>query len=366
VTPTPAPAGPVAPAGVVAASPDKAAATEPVAGMPTWPHRPVEDCARCHPAIAGEWRASMHARSTVEADPLYRALRAMAVEKLGPKAEKRCSGCHYPDWWELAEERNVKVEGVSCVVCHEVHPEHPDRTIPWTFARRHPDHEGSNGLCMSCHAELEAPDGRPVCTTGHEAAGAGAGDCLDCHMQPVDGPGTAGREQASHASHEIGGGHSPAMLKLAATVRLEVGGKGAARVVVLTVEAGELGHAFPTGSPLRSAVARVEAFDASGASIWRSAPDDPYEAPQGALFARLFPGPDGKHPVPPFATTAKPVDTRLEPEGSRVLRYPLPTGAVRLRAWLEYRLAPAPLLEKVGAPESWRRPVVLSEATLTL
>ena len=365
LTPRPAPGELVAPSTARAAFAGEAAPTEPVAGMPPWAHRPAEDCARCHTSIAEEWRSSMHAHSTAAADPLYRALLGRALEKLGPKAEKRCSGCHYPDWREIAEANHVEIEGVTCVVCHEVHPRHPEQTIPWTFARRHPDHAGSTGLCLSCHAELAAPDGRPVCTTGDEAK-AVAGDCVDCHMESADGLVTIGREESTHASHRMRGGHWPEMVRLAASVKLEVRGDGAASEVVLTVEAGELGHAFPTGTPLRSAVARVEAFDAAGASIWRNAPENPYEAPPGALFARLFPGPDGKNPVPPFATSAKPVDTRLEPEGSRVLRYPLPRKAARLRAWLEYRLAPGPLLERIGAPDAWRKAIVVSEVTLTL
>lgn len=323
----------------------------------------AEACESCHPVIVSEWRESMHARSTAKADPIYALVRGMADETLGDKA-KACQGCHYasasaPD--ELADAGDV---GVTCAVCHRLADGHPSATLASgrhsELAREHEGDRSAQGVCLSCHAELRTGAGVPVCTTGEETALAKAGPCIDCHMAASPGAPSTSKKVETHRSHRFPGGHVPDFLRAAATI-------GVARInkeVVVNVTHAKAGHAVPTGNPLRFLVARVEQLDASGAVIWTNIEGDampPLDS--GAVFMKVFASADGKKPVPPFRSSGPPTDSRLAPGADKELRYPLAEKAAKVRAVLEYHLAPRAILD--GAKLS-TEPAIMDRRELEL
>lgn len=339
-------------------------------GVPDWVHRDSADCARCHPLVVKEWRGSRHALSTTELDPLYRFLRDKAVKVMGPKAEKKCNRCHYPPWEDAARKAGIKTEGISCVVCHRVHPGHPDEQLAngrdADFALGPGGKEGAQGLCLACHRELKSPEGHPVCTTGPESIKAGRGSCVDCHMPRVPGPAMKDSGEGEHRAHRFPGAWDRAFLKGTATLGISLRDGKAGREIVVRVQAARVGHSLPTGNPMRAVILRVEALDAKGNVLWRNMTNRPLDEDPGAVFMRVFSDAKGKRPVPPFLASGPSRDNRLEPDEVRTLAYPLPPGTRRLTARAEYSLGPGPLLQNAGLTVDVAAPVVVAEAELDL
>lgn len=336
--------------------------------LPDWAHRNSADCGRCHDVIAAEWLGSQHARSTLEKDPLYRFLQKEAVKVLGPKAERKCRQCHYPPWEGKIREAGRTVEGVSCVVCHRVHPDHPDKDLPngpgGDFALGKARGGGVQGLCLTCHDELKNPEGHPVCTTGPEAVQAGTGTCVDCHMPPERGAEVRDSGSMRHRSHRFPGGHDRAFLVDSATVSLSLTGEKTDRMIRVRVQVGKVGHSLPTGNPMRSLLLRVQALDPGGRILWSNTTANPLKEAPEALFMRVFRGADGQRPVPPFRAKGPSKDNRLQPAEVRTILYPIPEGTRTVTARLEYLLGPAPLLRAAGIPAAEAEPVVVSKAEL--
>ncbi len=363
-------------AAVAPRSPARAGAPAEPAPLPAPPERaqlPVARCGACHRTIVDEWRGALHAASTAETNGLYRIMQQKARAALGPPADARCSRCHYPPWAGIGQAPAVPVEGVSCIVCHEVAVGHPGKRLPDGKAARlavPPDAaDPAEALCLSCHDVLRSPAGHPVCTTGPEAQAARAGRCVDCHMGKEAGPqrlGAAGRE---HRRHDFPGGRSAALLAQAVTLslrRVAPAAGGAEAAVEAIVQTGEVGHAVPTGTPMRSLALRVVAYDAADNVLWQNAGALPTAGSPDAVFQHVFTGPNGERPVPPFLSALPGDDRRLHPGTPHILRYSVPAGTHRVTATLAYSRGPAPLLEAAGLPESERLPREMARAELRL
>lgn len=330
-----------------------------------------EHCAECHPAIVKEWSETMHRNSTLDRDPLFRVMHAKAQKVLGEKANQKCSNCHYPPWAGIGVTVDVPVEGVSCVVCHEIAPGHPDERLAGKrvarLAVKAPRGVApEEAVCLRCHEDLSSPAGHPVCTTGAEADDAMAGLCVDCHMPSAEGPPTEGSDSDTHRSHRFPGSRDAAMLASAVRLSVAVKGSGGDRKIEVTVESGDVGHDVPTGTPMRSLVLRVEALDEKSTVIWRNAGDDPLNEDPKAVFQMIFRDDEGRGPVPPFMSRKAGEDRRLDAGGERVVSYPLPPKTAKVRALLEYHLAPAALLEAAGLPPEARQPRVIARAQADL
>lgn len=338
-------------------------------GLPNWAHRDSADCAACHPGIVTEWRQSMHAHSTADKNPLYKMMVGQAIEKLGPQAQATCARCHYPEWKDAAVAAGIAVEGVSCVVCHRIHPDHPKKSLDTgalgAFARSKEGVTGPQGLCLACHSDLATPDGRQICTTGTENA-ASAQSCVDCHMPIVKGQPAVGSKSTVHRRHAFPGGYSPDFVKGSASLAIRTDDEAEELTVVLEVKRMFTGHDLPTGNPMRHVVLRVEAFDEDDEEIWSNIADNPHEDDPGAVFQRTFADAEGHRPVPPFASSGPPTDTRLRAGETRELRYAIPQETQVVRAWLEYRLGPEALLTKAGLPEEHALPKIITKAELDL
>jgi hypothetical protein len=311
----------------------------------------------------------MHGNSTLERDPLYRLMFAKAKAVVGEKVEKGCRSCHNPMWQPDTDTQMPSAEGVTCVVCHQVADNHPTGTLPSGKSasmdpQRSPE-DSAQALCLSCHMERKTGKGVPICNTGRENEHAGSAKCVDCHMASTPGPGSMGSKELAHRSHTFPGGHVAAWVAEAATVELQLDKE--TRELVATIKPGALGHSLPTGSPMRHITLTIVAKDSEGQGVWRKRPQSgPLLQSRESIFMRAFKNEEGKSPVPPFASTGEPSDNRLEDGKPHEVRYALPKGAKNVGATLEYHLAPSGLLEEAQVPASWREPVEMGRAELSL
>jgi hypothetical protein len=221
-----------------------------------WSSRDRSDaCARCHAAIAREWRGSLHRRAWDDA--YFQA--AFAIE-----ATPFCRGCHAPIARDAAPDAEAAEEGVSCAICHvrgdaivsatPAAPKSPHRVIvDPAFA--------SPSACAGCHEfpfpvllAHEPAEALPTMQRtieewrGSDAAAREVG-CGDCHMPWVCEAGGA-----RHHSHAFPG---VSLLDRHDALRVEASAARDLRdrdqvVVTLTLRAGRVGHAVPTGDLFRA------------------------------------------------------------------------------------------------------------------
>lgn len=329
-------------------------------------------CLPCHQSIVDEWTQAMHAQSTAERNPLYAMMVAKATEKVGEGAPKKCGTCHAPSGLGTSPRER---DGVTCLTCHELKADHPGQLSgirpPQSFARPSAGNTDSNALCLSCHGEFKSPDGFDVCTTGaehaeHTAATTAAGapqNCVDCHMPTAAGPSVFRGGKKDHRSHRFPAARAGLLAGQAAV--LAATRDATTNEIVVEIKPGSIGHALPTGNPMRFVVATVEAKDAEGKVLWRNHGDDlpPFDAGE-ALLMRIFSDADGNRPVPPFAAAGESEDRRLQPGQVRSLRYPIPPNTAKVDVSLTYHLGPAKTLKAAGVDSMWQQPIPLGNLTI--
>lgn len=346
----------------------------------------ANSCRACHPKIYGQWKSSMHAKSSPLEDPIHRAFYESLVGPPDQEDLKKggkyplCLKCHAPSAalakkTDLTQKPSYR-EGVTCTSCHTLGSFHgtkkPDGTIrhgidaygitPSTLqgpqgtprGTKHPLNGGfhpypiqanpglmrTNQSCMGCHDQRNNPHGVPLCQTGDEFAESGSkATCLSCHMPLVEGK----------ADHSFLGGHSPEMVARGLQMQLEVESKPQGSEVRLSL-INPLPHKFPTGAPFRNVWVILTARDAKGSLVWTNAPERmPWkEDPQAMLFYAL--GNQAGDPAPPPLATQVLGDSRLKPQETRVLRYTANLkGATTIQAEAFYDLLLPALKKKFAA-----------------
>jgi hypothetical protein len=282
-----------------------------------------DECASCHAEIAEEWRASLHRQAWI--DPVFQ--KAYAIE---PAAF--CRGCHAPE----AKPSTMPGEaeqavGVGCTTCHV-----QGETIVGAAVSGRAPHGvfgdarmATRQACAACH-QFDFP-GEPLpmqdTLNEHAASSFAATECQACHMPLVLPKGPSARPHKSHAFRVI---DDPSMIRRAARLSAS---RLSARKVEITVAAGDVGHAFPTGDMFRRLEVRAEALSASGEVIAKADPvtlgrtftDRPRDPEKSLAFHR---------------TEAE--DTRVPPPGAgpaRVveLSFGKPVGAARIRWQVAYQ-----------------------------
>lgn len=198
-------------------------------------------CVSCHPTVAAEWSASQHRTAFTEST-------FQTAHSLEPRAF--CRACHAPEQNPSTRELTpASALGVSCRSCHLIDGEivSGEGTVSADAphsVRRDPDFGGLG--CARCH-QFDFPDSglraAPLAmqsTVDEHAASRHRGrSCAECHMPA----GAAGR-----ASHSFAVTRDPEALRRSVRVRARRVDEGQ---VVLTLVAGEVGHAVPTGDLLR-------------------------------------------------------------------------------------------------------------------
>jgi cytochrome c553 len=354
-------------------------------------HVSASVCQSCHEDIYGQWSGSMHAKSTALRDPIHELLYRQEVGD--PREEGQihrasgrfpvCLNCHAPnaakDQVTKLDAKDAYAEGVNCVACHQIsgykgvrRPEgglrlgilayetSPDRlqgATGFPFDKTRAEQQGnphlptgeldtfgvvipaalplqanpqmlrSSELCLGCHHLRPNPQGVPLCATGDEIGASGSQvTCQSCHMPIADGM----------ANHSMGGGHSPAMLRRAIKMHVDVEPNGAGVTANVVME-NQLPHKMPTGAPFRNMQVKVTALDAGGNVLWTNFEKHAQqEDPKSYLFYQLADD-EGKPAMPPTATKVG-IDTRLEPHERRVLTYEIPVQPAVVRAEVLYNL----------------------------
>lgn len=199
-------------------------------------------CERCHPAIAAEWRSSLHHQAYTN-ESFAAALRREPIPF--------CRGCHAPEADpEQAPPRALARLGVGCVSCHNPGGSESVLAVPRDDlsretaphpVRREPGFAGSDA-CASCH-QFEFPGGRELMQSTiaeHASSSQATTACAGCHMPPV---GDVGR----HRGHGFAASREPTLLRQA----LRVQATRERTAVHLALTPGVVGHAFPTGDLFR-------------------------------------------------------------------------------------------------------------------
>lgn len=187
-----------------------------------------EACARCHPAIAAEWRASMHGSAAI--DRYYQATAAV------DPTPAFCAACHAPE----------RVAGIGCVTCHVGESGVIGARGRPHDARAHAvlaDARLATSLaCARCH-EFAFPDGGGALmqstVSEHAASAFRETPCQGCHMPLGSEP-----SGAAHARHDFTVQGDRALLARAVRV-LRATLRGG--MVEIELAPGRIGHAFPTG-----------------------------------------------------------------------------------------------------------------------
>lgn len=284
------------------------------------------ECEGCHTDIAAEWRTSLHQKAWV--DPVFR--KAYDVEPLG-----FCRGCHAPES-DPAREPTVRAQhlGIGCVTCHErgQRAHQPSPALRTTSACA-----GCHQFDFPAHAFQVTPEPMQDTVREHAASTMRDTPCQDCHMPLVDGP------DGRHRSHRFTVIADAGMLKRAVEVTAERRGAE----VRLSLVAGQVGHAFPTGDMFRRLEVRAQAIDAAGRV---AAAADP------VVLARTFVDvprdPAGRELT---FMRVQSEDTRVPPpgQGARRVTLVLPDAARGLRVrWLvAYQRMSTPMAEAFGVSQ---------------
>ena len=301
--------------------------------------RPARRCGECHESYLTEWTESKHAGS--DRSPTYRAMRALAPDATS------CDRCHAPLAAVVGRGEAVVAEGVSCEVCHAIAEVTvgngaagaPSWSLQLAENRKYgplcdvadpyfhragcsPLHSESR-LCAACH-HLPHPDPGGTSTGEYaqwqqsEAMRAGL-HCQDCHMPERSGTAASGGPERSGISHH---GDGPAIgdaLRLEATVFASDGGLE----VRGTLQVHGAPHALPAGLPGRELAMVAELVDGTGKVLGRDT--------AGHSLSML----DVMDSTVPFFQATQVVDTRLQPDETRVFTLRLPAAPYGARVVLE-------------------------------
>lgn len=343
------------------------------------------DCAECHVQTTADWKTSRHANSTADSNPFYAAMLRWANESSGGQAQDKCDQCHVPvkslaSTPEVVE--RLANEGVTCDVCHATQPdrnwlkvnENGVKFGPYKDAisvvheSEYSEHLVSSRQCLTCHANLESAHGFSFCSTQQEYLESSFYKkdvtCQDCHMPAIESKAAElGKVRPIH-SHKFYGGYNPELLKNCASLELAVDGDTTQLDINIKVTNRTVGHALPTGSPMRSVYLSLKALDTENNVVWQNYKVNPIAEDVEAVFMRVLQDDDGTAPVPPWLATSVKFDQRLKPDETRELDYAIPGQQVAsIIATLNYRLAPPALLKKLNlATEPYTTVVTIASA----
>jgi hypothetical protein len=342
-------------------------------------------CAECHVQSTADWKTSRHANSTADSNPFYAAMLRWANDSTDGQAQDNCDKCHVPAKFlastpEVAEQ--LAHEGVTCDICHATQPDRDWLTLGKPGVKYGPykdavsvvhesefsQHIVESRQCLTCHANLESAHGFSFCSTQQEYLQSSFYKkdvtCQDCHMPAIESKAAdLGKIRPVH-SHKFYGGYNPELLRNCASIDVQVAGDTTQLAIDIKVTNRTVGHALPTGSPMRSVYLSLKALDAENNVVWENYKVNPLAEDAQAVFMRLLQNDAGDAPVPPWLATSVKFDQRLKPDETRELSYEIPgQNVVAVIATLNYRLAPPALLKKLNLDvEPYKNVVTIATA----
>jgi hypothetical protein len=348
-----------------------------------------QDCAQCHDQIYGEWKTSQHAASSRASNPFFQRMYSWANSSGNNELAENCLSCHEPARDLLSSEQSDLInEGISCEICHAT--EMANGAGDWKkLAPQGVKYGGlkdalstvhksvyapkiSEGqFCLACHSNSKNVHGISFCSTENEWKKSSFSkkgiQCQDCHMPGTEGiAAQLGKMRDRIHSHAFYGGYSAEMLNNCAQIELSANEKNGATELLIKVSNHSVGHALPTGSPLRMVILKLELKNAQEKILWQNYVQNPIKEDPQAVFMKLLQDEDGNAPVPPWEATSEKFDQRLLPDKPREFHYVVPDiSAITAEATLIYRLAPPPVLAKMGIKDDvYTTPKIITRRTV--
>jgi hypothetical protein len=354
----------------------------------------AENCRQCHSNAYTEWKASRHAASSASENALYAAMLKWSQDSKEPNSGRECYECHEPvrtlDTGGSSVD-GLAAEGVTCDLCHgtKIVGKGKDKWFAPVQSKKkygpledavssdHPCEYSSifdkAEFCLTCHGDSQNAHGVAFCSTEKEWQKTEFArrnvTCQDCHMPAREGKAAPlGKMRDKIHSHEFLGGYSTDLLNDCADIRLELSGEGKRKKLKVEITNNTVGHALPTGSPMRMVVLSIVAKDSSQRPVWKNWNVNPLQEDSEAVFMRLLEDKNGNAPAPPWESVTQRFDQRLFPGKPVSLEYELSeSNAVYLEASLVYYLAPAALLQKLGIHnELYRTPKTITSVSIRL
>jgi len=337
---------------------------------------PNQTCKSCHPRIWEEYSSSMHANSTIFADPIH-----AAVWKKHPASKKqayKCAKCHTPAAANIKElmapngigpdpKDPTQNDAVACAYCHRIKAIKKGKITnhniidptPRKYFGTRKDHVDSpfhkidtsnpnflkGNVCMGCHSHKKNKFGLNVCSTNEHGEIENA-DCVSCHMPQVPGSVSTFKERKTHAFHGFAGAHyHQKMLKKYVDIEFLPHIKGFE--VALN---SKIPHAFLL-HPARVAFMKVKVIR-----------DEKTIFEDTKKLVRII-GANGK-PTPPWLAKEVVKDTMLKANEKRIFKYPVQLQkGDKVVVVLGYRLVKPPLAKKLGIKEEFAtKPIIFKKA----
>jgi nitrate/TMAO reductase-like tetraheme cytochrome c subunit len=368
-------------------------------------HVSSKECGQCHQQIYGQWKESMHAKSSALVDPIHGSFYNAVIgdpKKEGLQKKGKypvCLQCHAPS---AAKDGKTKLdtmpaynEGVNCVSCHsftqfkgvkkpngglrlgvkayktsetklqgsrdiEFHPDLRLKGGKGTHSQvvGNPTVFKTNAVCMGCHDQRNNSKKVPLCQTGSEISEPKNVDCQLCHMPIVNGK----------PDHSLMGGHSAKMVSKGLLMTIDVSDATENHTVSVTLK-NKLPHNLPTGAPFRNIYVLVTAYDDIDQVIWQNSPaGHPAKDDKKSMLMYALGDKDGK-PAPPPKATQVLYDSRLKPYESRILSYTVTKkGVSKIKAEAFYDLLLPPLKKKFAnkIPANLRQSQSIATAVINL
>ncbi len=336
---------------------------------------PAEECSDCHQQIYTEWKSSRHAHSSEAQNVFFQKMLDWANKSSQNSLDETCRKCHEPARTlipDTEQTRAVFEQGVSCDICHATQLAVVDNydwiqlgpgnlkygPIKDPISNVHESEFSASittsEFCFTCHGNEKNPHGISFCSTKSEwensrFARQGV-SCQDCHMPSKEGKAAPlGKVRDEIHSHSFFGGYSDEILTNCADIKVKYVRKDSLLDVAVEIQNHAVGHALPTGSPMRMVIFNIEAQDADKNPVWKNYYINPIKEDPQAIFMKLLANENGDAPVPPWEAVTEKFDQRLLPDEKRLLTYLIPdSNVVYLETTLTYRLAPPPLLKKLG------------------
>ena len=350
-----------------------------------------QECAQCHKDIYVEWESSRHAASSRAANPFFQRMYSWAKSSGNAQLVENCLTCHEPvrDLVKTTQTELIN-EGISCDICHAT--ELANGAGDWK--KPAPEgvkygilkdalstvHEsvfapklGESTFCLACHSNSQNAHGISFCSTENEWQKSSFSkkgiQCQDCHMPGTEGVAAQlGKMRDRIHSHAFYGGYSEEMLRNCAKIDLQADEKDGNTELFIKVSNHSVGHALPTGSPMRMVILKLELKDEQDKTIWQNYNQNPIKEDPQVVFMKLLQNDNGIAPVPPWEATSEKFDQRLLPDQPREFNYVVPNiSASTAEATLIYLLAPPPLLSKMGIEDKlYTTPKIITSQTINV
>ena len=340
-------------------------------------------CAGCHPQQVRDWKSSLHSKSHITKNILYKKTVDFMSKKLYIDSQKlsvECAKCHNPRIslkkvnknFILSkafgiENRDVKKvetalnteylkEGINCIVCHNTNkinhstdlfkrgfdavewgPNHvmvgpfdSNRTNYHQSVKREHFNEDVNRLCFVCHYGGENRYKLPVYTTGEEYESVySSKKCVDCHMSekrkgiiaPHIKKSGERQETREIRSHLFAGVRNSDIAKDALDLTLTQNGSN----LLLTLS-NKTPHKVPTGFGGRELLIEV-IYQSNEKTI-----DKIYKSLNVTFLDK-----NGEITIPYLAKSIK-NDLRLKPNEIRNISFNIPNEALKAKVIIWYKL----------------------------